>query len=137
MKAISIRQPWAWAILYAGKDVENRTWTHSYRGPVLIHAGKKFDDHGYAWLIDQALCNRKINLNIDDIPPKSNFPMGGIIGQVVIKKMVRSLYSSPWMFGPWGWVLENPEPLKFMPYQGRLGLFDIADSELESIKRHD
>ena len=24
MKAISIRQPWAWAILHAGKRVENR-----------------------------------------------------------------------------------------------------------------
>lgn len=24
--ALSIRQPWAWAIVYAGKDIENRTW---------------------------------------------------------------------------------------------------------------
>lgn len=24
MKALSLRQPWAWAILHAGKDVENR-----------------------------------------------------------------------------------------------------------------
>ena len=26
MKALSIRQPWAWAILHAGKDIENRDW---------------------------------------------------------------------------------------------------------------
>ncbi len=25
MLAISIRQPWAWAVIRAGKDVENRT----------------------------------------------------------------------------------------------------------------
>lgn len=38
--ALSIRQPWAWAILHAGKRIENREWRGgcSYRGPVLIHA---------------------------------------------------------------------------------------------------
>jgi len=29
MKAITIKQPWAWAIVFAGKDIENRSWrTH-------------------------------------------------------------------------------------------------------------
>ncbi len=42
MKALSIRQPWAWAILHAGKRIENRDWraAPSYRGPLLIHASK-------------------------------------------------------------------------------------------------
>lgn len=127
MKAISIQQPWAWAILHAGKDVENRTWYHEYRGLVLIHAGKKFDHEGYAWLIEQALYNDKISLTIDDIPPKGAFKTGGIVGQVFITGMVRSLGFSPWMFGPWGWVLENPKPLQFVPYCGRLGLFNVND----------
>jgi hypothetical protein len=26
MKALSIKQPWVWAILNVGKDIENRTW---------------------------------------------------------------------------------------------------------------
>ena len=38
--ALSIRQPWAWAILHAGKDIENRSWSTSFRGPVCIHAAK-------------------------------------------------------------------------------------------------
>jgi hypothetical protein len=40
VKALSIRQPWAWAILHAGKRIENRDWRSvpSYRGPLLIHA---------------------------------------------------------------------------------------------------
>ena len=39
MKALSIRQPWAWAILHAGKRIENRDWRSChYRGPLLIHA---------------------------------------------------------------------------------------------------
>lgn len=42
MRALSIRQPWAWAILHAGKRIENREWRYppSYRGPLLIHAAK-------------------------------------------------------------------------------------------------
>ena len=39
MPALSIRQPWAWAILHAGKDIENRSWRTAFRGEVLIHAG--------------------------------------------------------------------------------------------------
>ena len=38
MLALSIRQPWAWLILRAGKDVENRDWSTKVRGRVLIHA---------------------------------------------------------------------------------------------------
>ncbi len=39
MKAISIRAPWWWCILYGGKRIENRGERFSqYTGPVLIHA---------------------------------------------------------------------------------------------------
>ena len=40
MKALSIRQPWTWAILHAGKTIENRSWATDYRGPLLLHAAK-------------------------------------------------------------------------------------------------
>ncbi|MBS45322.1 MAG: hypothetical protein CMH83_19560 [Nocardioides sp.] len=41
MKAISVRQPWAGAILTLGKDVENRSRTlGSYRGTVAVHASQ-------------------------------------------------------------------------------------------------
>lgn len=50
MRCLSIRQPWAHAILHFGKRVENRrmvvggtikppTW-HAYRDPILLHASK-------------------------------------------------------------------------------------------------
>jgi len=37
-KTLSIRAPWWWAILYAGKDIENRDWSTNYRGRLFIHA---------------------------------------------------------------------------------------------------
>ena len=50
VKALSIRQPWAWYILYAGKDVENRGTRWNYRGPVLLHVGASLTKDEYlAW----------------------------------------------------------------------------------------
>lgn len=43
IRALTIRQPWAAAIAHADKRVENRTWPTSYRGTLLIHAGKTVD----------------------------------------------------------------------------------------------
>jgi hypothetical protein len=40
MRALSIRQPWAWLIVHGFKPVENRDWATDYRGPLAIHAGK-------------------------------------------------------------------------------------------------
>jgi hypothetical protein len=44
MRALTVRQPWAWAIPHAGKDVENRTWTNRFvTGTIAIHAGYGLD----------------------------------------------------------------------------------------------
>ena len=40
LKALSIRQPWAWLIVNGFKDVENRNWRTHWRGRLLIHASK-------------------------------------------------------------------------------------------------
>lgn len=45
MKALTVQQPWAWAI-FAGKTVENRTQLWKYRGPLAIHAGARWSEHG-------------------------------------------------------------------------------------------
>ena len=51
MRILTVRQPWAWAIIHAGKDVENRSRNIAgyYRGPVAIHAGlAPFEQHNMA-----------------------------------------------------------------------------------------
>ncbi|NIH98934.1 ASCH domain-containing protein [Mycolicibacterium fluoranthenivorans] len=46
IRAITVRQPWAWQIINQGKNIENRTRNIAgkYRGPVAIHAGLKADE---------------------------------------------------------------------------------------------
>lgn len=49
MRILTVRQPWAWAIIHGGKTVENRTrnLAGSYRGPVAIHVGLRDDDDAF------------------------------------------------------------------------------------------
>ena len=48
MRILTVRQPWAWAIIHGVKDVENRSRNivGSYRGPVAIHAAMKTEGIG-------------------------------------------------------------------------------------------
>lgn len=40
-RALSIRNPWAALIMSGNKLVENRTWSTSLRGTIIVHAGMK------------------------------------------------------------------------------------------------
>jgi hypothetical protein len=51
VRAPTIRQPRAWAVVNAGKDVENRRWQTSHRGPLLTHAAKEDDPAGVAQVL--------------------------------------------------------------------------------------
>jgi len=44
MKALTICQPWATLIAIGVKTIETRSWSSSYRGPIAIHAAKRFSD---------------------------------------------------------------------------------------------
>lgn len=72
-KAISIRQPWAWLIVNGIKNVENRNWRTHYRGPVLVHVGKKIEKYAYDYVADKFS-------NSIEIPPAAELETGGIIG---------------------------------------------------------
>lgn len=43
MKVLTLRQPWATIIAEGLKDIEVRTWSTRFRGPLIIHAGKGWD----------------------------------------------------------------------------------------------
>lgn len=50
MRVLTVRQPWAWAIIHGGKDFENRSRNiaGAYRGPVAIHAAQQVSPEGAA-----------------------------------------------------------------------------------------
>lgn len=121
MKAISIRQPWAWLIINAGKDIENRCWPTKLRGRVLVHAAKGMTSDEYKDVEDFLAMHPSSGIQL---PPASTLERGGIIGSVEIVDCVAES-KSPWFFGPYGFVLRNPIPMPFSPLRGQLGFFDV------------
>jgi|JXWR01.1.fsa_nt_gb hypothetical protein len=125
IKAISIRQPYAWLICHADeypdpKRIENRTWRTKRRGLHLIHAGKKFDKAGY----DHVLQMRPDLAGM--MPKPGQFELGGIVGAVNIVDCI-SNSSSIWYAGQYAFVMEDPVPLPFFPCRGALSFFSVDD----------
>lgn len=161
MRAITVRQPWAWAIIYAGKDVENRTRNIAggYRGLLAIHAGLRDDDAGWASIdpdrypIDPLKAVRSL-LRFGGV-------RGAIIGVVDLVDMHHCKASqtadfagqpvcfddhtpigqtcSPWAQGPddcpglYHLVLANPRPIEPIPATGHLGLWAVPDETADLI----
>ena len=120
MKCLSVRQPWAWLIIHGGKDVENRTWSTPYRGPLAIHASKRVTDQEFVSARLFALEHGVMT------PRKTDLVYGAVIGTVDLVDCVGELFAnSKWFFGPFGFVLANPLPLAPLVVTGRLGLFDV------------
>ena len=121
MKALSIRQPWAWLIAEGHKDVENRTWRTDYRGPILIHASQ-YDRGTEYWLLSNMI---QASHNIE-IPAWGDVQRGGIIA---VADLVAVVTKSPsrWFEGPYGFFLANIRRGPFIPFSGSLKLFEVPD----------
>ncbi|MFZ2972274.1 MAG: ASCH domain-containing protein [Ferribacterium limneticum] len=125
MIALSIRQPWAWLILNAGKDIENRDWKTPFRGRCLIHASKSGTKHDYDEAIDFLNARHLDHLGVN-FPSFDQLEKGGIVGMVDIVGCTDTS-DSPWFVGDYGFILRNPKPLPFTPYKGRLGFFNVPE----------
>ncbi|MCL5669909.1 MAG: ASCH domain-containing protein [Acidobacteria bacterium] len=116
MKALTIRQPWAYAILHLGKDVENRSWRTNHRGPLLIHAAAYHERHPR-----EALAENMPRPPSDE--SLTNIPEGSIVGIVDVVGCVKNSKSRWAQKGSWHWVIENPRPIRPIECKGRLGLW--------------
>ncbi len=131
MKALVVRQPWAGLIACGEKNIENRSWQTSYRGPLAICAGKKLDTS---------------RAEAEDLYKQYNVTQTGtgvvvcivdLIGIVAedgdtaftgdLPDSITNL-DDTWFIGPFGWVLANPRPVQPVAVTGRLGLFDLPDT---------
>ena len=115
MKTLTIKQPWADAIVHGTKRTENRRWTTRYRGRLLIHAGAAYDQVA-RYIIDQ-----------DD---RADWP--DVRGALIAIATLTDVHPASGCCQPWGesgsdvfhWTLTDvhalPEPVVC---PGRLGLW--------------
>ena len=73
MRVITLKQPWATLVAEGLKKYEFRSWKYSYRGEILIHAGKG---------VDKEAMKKFEHLNL-------NYPRSRIIAKVKILDCVK------------------------------------------------
>ena len=116
MRVLTVRQPWASLIVLGHKDIENRTWSTRYRGPLLIHAASAPSVNASE---ARALA---ASLGIE-LP--ACLPLGRVVGVVNLDGCV-SRSESAWFEGPVGWQLSNARALGLdRRISGRLGLWSV------------
>jgi hypothetical protein len=122
MKALSVCQPWAWAIIHGPKRIENRSRPTRHRGPLLIHASKsqRYRRGDYTELLP-------------DLPPWEELVFGALIGVVDVVDCVpfAEVVDDPFAIGPWCWVLDRPRSFSPVPCVGQVNLFNVATSSQE------
>lgn len=121
MKALSIRQPWAWLIVNGHKKVENRTWRTNFRGEFAVHAASKMTVIEYARA--QGVAARAgIRL-----PQIDMIERGGIVGLANItdcRPVDPKGEKDPFFFGPYGFIIDRAVAIPFYPMLGKLGFFE-------------
>jgi len=149
MKAITIWQPYATLIMLGLKEFETRSWATNYRGPLVIHAAKRWDE---ARALD---CSRVAELlrecafstsQLDDdqrrllYTPTSD-TLGGALGVVDLTHCAQMDEGGSYFenevgsFGPgrYGWKCERPRIFETpIAAQGKQGLW-TPDARLEQL----
>lgn len=154
MKAITVRQPWAWAIIHGCKDIENRSQAWTYRGPLAIHAGKEWSLSGqHSGLVWSALKEYGWPVGPYAAQRRGLFTFGAIIGVVDLIDVHHAEPDAVCCDSPWAesryrdqvtgkeigsvvhLVHENPRPIaQPIVCPGRLGLWTPDDDLTTAIQ---
>lgn len=159
MRALTLKQPWAHAVCYFGKRVENR----SRRPPKVIigerfaiHAGMAWDQEGAEALHrDHGQSFATVNgRRVDAAGAPVEF--GAIVAVARLRGWVadlnggfhrgptclgvedpslRAAFESAWFVGPFGWVLEDEVTAleRPVPARGMLGPWRVSPSQLAAM----
>ena len=133
MKALSIKQPWAWLIAVGWKDIENRSWATSYRGRFQIHASRAWDipedeNESFEQFLEYVLTPEQLAWYREAVPTMAR---GALIGESCLYDCVKqgdwTANGSKWFNGPYGFACRDSKLWERpIPYRGRLGFFEVA-----------
>lgn len=130
---LSIKQPWAQLILEGTKDIEVRSWTTQYRGPIWIHVGRRVDESASIRFCRTGLFT------------------GGLVGSAILHG-IRPFSQSSWEAwrtrhyddapfnddkAKYGWILRDVISLvPPIPLKGKRGLFPLDEEVLTQLSQH-
>jgi len=131
MKAISLWQPWASAIALGHKSIETRGWSTKYRGPLAIHAAKRWTRAEREFAAEERALGR--------MPER--LPLGAVVATCDLVDVERAedivstisgleRHYGDYYPGRFGWILQDvralPEPI---PATGKQGFWEWMPPE--------
>ena len=131
--ALSIRQPWAWAVVAGHKPIENRSAGSIRAGRmdcrrICIHAATGLKQDEFQW------AHWRLYRHGVRCPRPDALPRGAIIGHVDVVEIIDQS-DSEWFGGKMGLRLENAVQIDPIPAVGALGYFEWrAAGELAPVK---
>lgn len=125
VRGLTVRQPWAAEIAAGRKRIEVRTWRTSWRGPVLIHAGRariRREGPASGYVVAVARVEDVRRLEPDDGRAL------GIPGWADLWEEHAAGISAEL----WGWVLASVHRAvaPMVPLRGRMGLWQPTEAEM-------
>lgn len=131
MRALTLIQPMAWAIVSGTKRIENRPTRlpkdmRHRETCVAIHAGKKWSDE-YARIVMDVM-------GLDEMPEAARWQ--GIVGAAVFlgHSIEGAMDRDPWYSGPYGHVIGRAAALTLpIPCQGMLGWWPVPPDVAEAV----
>jgi activating signal cointegrator 1 len=139
VKVLTLTEPWATLVAIGAKHIETRSWTTSYRGPLMIHAAKGMPKWAEMTCYDEPFFSTlrdHFNSNMIRQAATNWFPRGQIIasceladiqptehirGQITDQERAFGDYTA----GRFAWILVNMRRLSApIPARGSLGLWE-------------
>lgn len=122
IRALTVKQPWAWAIACGGKDVENRTWNTRHQGPLAIHAAARWDREEAAARVYE-LTGAYVMKTVES----AIVAVVDLVDVCTVHSSAGDCECGPWAIpGQFHWRLANVRPLaEPVPCKGRLGLWNL------------
>lgn len=131
MKAISLWQPWASLVALGAKQYETRSWETPYRGPLLIHAAKKWDKELEELSGDAVFYQhlRKVNGRVSQLPKGAYICLVDLVEIFRVETVKNHLGGEERAFGDYSagrfaWQFKNVRTFEPIPARGYQGLWN-------------
>jgi hypothetical protein len=139
MKALSIRQPWIWAIIAEGKWPENRSRPTSYRGPLALHASRGYDTDATLPVLeaDEQLMKAQDEGTDVRLTTGAILAVAELSGCHPADECEREWgFCTPWAEpGLWHWEIGSVRPLaRPVPAKGMLGLWKVPEDAERAVR---
>ena len=124
--ALTVRQPWAWAIGAGVKDVENRVWSTSHRGWLCIHASSTLAD-----ATEVTRCVHLLAAAGVDAPATAQLATSAVVAVVYVEDVLppEQPLASDWARpASFHWLLKHAQLLKApVPCAGQPHVWQLSE----------